>query len=540
MCGIVGVWNRDGAFDWDTYDELFSAAENRGQDGFGITLVPDIRKKEILTFKSTKTYSVDKWAVKNWLMDPAPVKGSLIIANFRAQPETEVESSEKNLQPIVCTKEGLILSHNGSVANFVVNKYSDYQTKIDSEVILKSYQTSRNMGKVMEEMVGGFAFLLYDQEVNRLFCVNDFKPLAICCIRGKGVILHSCLDVIESVTRKITDAPRCGMNVWEDWYYHWQDGNTIREIDLDSGMERITTFQPNRYHPVWKPSPKINSESVLVSSSGGIDSGLSAFVMRRLGYRVTLVNFNYGQRGWEAESLASRRLADYMGSEWVGIDLQNIFKGDPSSLIRPTIPIETGTESYIKTTTAWVSNRNAIFLSILASLAEQQILSNKSDRVHLVTGMSNLTEEGFYPDNSEYFVRAFLEMTKYSTLVGDRITYVSVMQQIMKSEEWILGKELDFPFGMTVSCDQPYVNEKKEILLCRQCGSTLLSIWAAEMAGVEDPRQFYDLEGLPVMEKRITKGSKNKVDYADLVRRIKLPSKKDYDRLADLLMGPRN
>jgi len=536
MCGIVGVWNRDGAFDWETYDQLFTAAENRGQDGFGITLVVD-KHSAPQVYKSVKKYSEERDDVRDWLMNPAPEKGSLIIANFRAQPETEVGSSYTNLQPIVDEGERLVLTHNGSVANFVVDKYSDYATEIDSEVILKSYRRHRNMRTVMKEMVGGFAFLLYDQSHNRLYCVNDFKPLAICCIRGKGVILHSCLDVIEEVTHQITNAPRCGMNVWEDWYYHWQDGNTIREIDLDSGMERIDTFQPNRYHPVWKPKPTIGTESVLVASSGGIDSGLSAFVMRCLGYLVTLVNFNYGQLGWEAERLASARLAAHMGSESICLDLRSIFKGDPSSLLKPEIPLQTGTEAFIKTTTAWVSNRNAIFLTILASLAEQQILSNKVDRVHIVSGMSNLTEEGFYPDNSEYFIRAFLEMTKYSTLVGDRITYVPVMQQIMKSEEWVLGKALDFPFEMTVSCDQPYVTEKGEIMLCRQCGSTLLSMWAAEMAGVEDPRLFYDLSCLPTMSKRITAGSKKRVDFADLVRRIKLPSQRDHDELADLLMG---
>jgi queuosine biosynthesis protein QueC len=536
MCGIVSIWNRDGAFSWDHCDLLFEEAEKRGQDGFGITLIPDVRRFGVIKeYRSIHPYGDEREEVRKWFEAEQPKRGSLILANFRAQPETEVSSSEKNLQPIVYVDDGLFLVHNGSVANFVVSKYTDYQTEIDSEVILKSYQAKGDMSAVMKEMVGGFAFLLYDQRSNRLFCVNDFKPLAICCIRGRGVILHSSLSAVEKVVQMVSNAPRCGMNVWEDWYYHWQDGNTIREIDLDSGMERITTFVPNRYHPVWRPETASSKAVVLVSSSGGIDSGLSAFIMNRLGYDVVLVNFNYGQLGREAEARASVRLAEHMGCEWRGIDLELIFKNDPSSLIRSGIPLETGTDGFIKTTTAWVSNRNAIFLAVLASLAEQKILSNEFGRAYIVTGMSSLSEEGFYPDNSEYFIKSFMEMTRYSTLVGGRIEYVPVLQRIMKSEEWILGEKLGFPFELTVSCDNPRILDDGTIELCRQCGSTLLSQWAAEMAGVPDPRKFYDRPtSVEVMRKRIVPGSKKRSVW-ELVPRLLLPKDEDYQNLVHLL-----
>jgi len=83
---------------------------------------------------------------------------------------------------------------------------------------------------------------------------------------------------------------------------------------------------------------------------------------------------------------------------------------------------------------------------------------------------------------------------------------------------------LNFPFSITVSCDQPlYLPSEDTVYLCRQCGSTLLSMWGAEMAGVSDPRLFYDRKfDKPLMEKRFSGKTKN-LSYKDVVNRLELP-----------------
>lgn len=530
MCGIVGVFNREGVFPLESILFLFEEAEKRGQDGFGFSITEGFTHN----WKYTGKYSLHKLEVSQVVKSCS--KGSVILANCRAQPEMEVSSSGKNsIQPIC--KDGIVVVHNGSVSNFIVDELSDigYQSEIDSESIINAYiRFSGNMKKTMEYLVGGFAFILLDTHYRRLFCVNDYKPLAIGYVKGYGLLIHSELSAIGSVVEMITDCKRCGTNLWEDFYYHWQfPGYSIREIDLDSGMERLYRFRPRFHHPVWNSLTDGKGVKFIVLASGGIDSSLTAWVLYRLGYDVTLLHFDYGQKGEDAERWAVQRLSEVSGMKLQTINLRGIFSGDSSCLIDKSIEIKTGTDEYLKSTDAWCSNRNQLFLSIATTLAEQIILRENLEKVYIEAGLYNLSESGIYPDNSELFTKTFFENVEYSTITGKRIQSLGIMRNIMKSEEWILGEALGFPFQYTVSCDQPIL-DGNVVYLCRQCGSTLLSIWGAEMAGIEDPRLFYDREfGSEVMKKRFS-GKTKSISVSDVVRRLEM-SNGDKNTLLSLV-----
>tara|TARA_Y100000310_G_scaffold267782_1_gene279993 strand:- start:20290 stop:21906 length:1617 start_codon:yes stop_codon:yes gene_type:complete len=528
MCGLISVWNREGVFPYKVFDKLFTEAEKRGEDGFGIFVI-NTKKGFREMFKSTLTYKVERKNVKKFVSEYNKI-GSLFIGNFRAQPETEVQSTITNLQPI--WKDDIVISHNGSVSNKTYKSLKEgrYKTQIDSEAIINAYiKFGGDMKKVMEYLNGGFAFILYDNKRRRLYHVTDYKPLASGYIRPYGYIIHSNEGAISSAMGLLTDCNRCGYNVWEDYYYHTIPGYTIVEIDIDSGMERQYNFTPNFYHPTFdgKTSSK---EAAIVICSGGIDSTLSAYVSKLVGYSTTLLHFTYGQKSEESEKWAVKKLSKQLDIPLKIVDLKPIYKmvNDPSSLIRKDIEVTTGTEDDIKSTQAWVANRNQIFLSIATTLAESIILNNKYKNVYIVGGFTQLTESGHYPDNSEKFLDSFFENIKYSTIVGSRIKPLPIMQNIMKSEEWILGKKLNFPFQYSVSCDVPIYDKKKdEVRLCRQCGSTLLSMWAAKMAGVKDPRKFYDRKvNQKIMKGKISKQTKLNVSYESIVGRLLLPQEK--------------
>lgn len=547
MCGIVAVWCREGVFSIEHFDKLFLEAEKRGQNGFGIVIHTKGSSWFIHELESYSNKRDEVLKKFQYYIDEGLLKtGSLILANFRAQPETEVPTSYKNLQPII--RDNCILVHNGVVANFIKDELAvaeePYYTDIDSEAILTGYQKfNKNLKEMMEYMVGGFAFLLYDMKQNRLHCVSDFKPLSIGYVKGYGLILHSSEEAIASVVNKITDCNRCGLNVWEDFYYHPQEGYQIRSIDLDSGIERLNSYQPRIYHPHYNKIPK-NKEPrklALISASGGIDSGLTAQVLTHCGYDVELIHFSYGQKSEDAERECVQQLTRHFDCWEKIIDVRAIFGEDPSQLIDEDEEITTGSSKDIKTVSAWVANRNGVFLSILTSLAEQRILSRVYDEVYIASGMSNLSESGFYPDNSERFIGAFSEMIKYSTITWPKIKYISVFQDIMKYEEWILGNDLAFPFEKTCSCDdakmeprtafEKAVGSEANIELCNQCGSTLLSKWAAQMAGVTDPRKFYDKEvNIEIMAPKV-RLIENKPTSLNIISRLRLPAKEDYMKL---------
>ena len=485
MCGILCVWNREAVFPKRVFEILFEEAEKRGFDGFGFTINTNYVEK----------FPNHRFSEKREVLDElcSQLKiGDIVLGMCRAQPETEVESNERNMQPIV--KESLAVVHNGSVSEHIVKKYSylGYNTDIDSEAIINAYlHHNKNMLETMENLVGGFAFALLDTIKNTLYLVNDFKPLSVGYFKGYGLIAHSSIEALKRVCEYLLGANRTGVSVWENYWFEYQQGYTIREIDLDSGMQRIYSWNPNFYHPVWDCRKDNSKELALVICSGGIDSSLTAYILKLVGYNVKLVHFLYGQKGQEAEKLAVSKLAKWMGVDVYWVDLRSFYSqlDDPSMLLKPDIEVTTGKEEWIKSTAAWCAARNLIFLTKTVAIAEAEILRENWRKVYIASGMAQLSEEGFYPDNSEYFIKSFFEMTKFGCITGHRIEFLPVFKDIMKYEEWILGSVLGFKFEYTVSCDQPEVKDGK-IYLCGKCGSDYLSHVASLMAGVPDPRNF--------------------------------------------------
>ena len=531
MCGIVGLWNREGIFSPGEVDLLFSEASKRGKDGFGVCVIGE---KVVKVYKSVGSYEKDREKFLNWLKQVSPKVGSLLLANFRAQPATEVHSSERNLQP--CIGKDWALVHNGVVSDFLVKEVKQsMETEIDSEAIGLYYEKNdRDMKRTMEELSGGFAFVLYDFAKNRLYCVCDYKPLAVGYIRGKGFIVHSSEEAIGELVKRATGCSRCGINVWEDFYYHWQEAYTIREIDLDSGMEREYRFAPRFVTPVIDTKVPGKGEKVIAIVSGGIDSTVTAMILKALGYDVWLLHFDYGQRGEEAERLAVEYLRDEYGFKLINWDLKFMYGNSRSNLVQEHLAIRTHTEDYMKTVDAWVECRNLLFLSVASVIAEQFIMASNLEKVYICAGFISLEEEGFYPDNSQRFVMNFMKTLECGSIVANRIRFVNVLQNLMKYETVYLGDKLGVNWRFTVSCDSPRVRGGG-IELCNQCGSTLISKWAFEQAGVKDPRYFYDREGVPPARVKKVSGKVREISLKEVVNRLYLPKREDYERLYAIL-----
>jgi len=188
----------------------------------------------------------------------------LLIAISRASPETEPETDikrlEQTLQPIVSREHGLTVVHNGAVSQKIYNdimalaKEQGYEksTDIDSEAIIASYLVhGRNMKDAMEYLSGGFAFLLFDEQKDMLYVVNDHMQIAHSYIRGLGFFLHSDNDAIGQLIHDYLGATRDGMFIWENFYHHYLDGHAIREIDLQSGFMRKEKYTPRYMTPTF-------------------------------------------------------------------------------------------------------------------------------------------------------------------------------------------------------------------------------------------------------------------------------------------------
>ena len=265
-------------------------------------------------------------------------------------------------------------------------------------------------------------------------------------------------------------------------------------------------------------------EKYLVIASGGIDSGITANVLKEAGANVEIVHFVYGQRSWLAELYAVYKIASYLQLPLKVFDVSDLYKlmhTESSFLMNPNAKVYSGLKQFKKSVAAWVPGRNMLFATITATYAESLMLDNPNiEKTYLASGWAQLSESGSYPDNSERFNSALEHLFKFGLLKGHRIHMLNVLSDIMKYEEWILGKALGFPFQYTCSCDNPKVVFKRNIdqqslssykslmqyldndlnnlddiidhiELCIECGSTKNSRWAAMYANVEDPRRFY-------------------------------------------------
>lgn len=518
MCGISGYFATEEKPSISVICDLLNHGKLRGTDAFGYTVVSRLNNSYYIN-DSKKSKSVDNSLEHAIHISDKMSVGSVVLSNHRAAPETETESKDDNsIQPIIDRERGIILVHNGAVSNSVYNdlrkrnvdsrypKVSD----IDSEAIIWAYaEKGRNMKLAMEYLSGGFAFLMIDLYKKKLYAVCTHNPLYCGYVRGHGLFFSSLKEGCYSVVSNIKGLPLNKMNIshWEDYYVRELPGNTITEFDLNSTMVNEIKFEPRYITPVYDTNtikrPHIPRRAVLVAASSGLDSTTTMVLMKYAGYDVIPVHFKYGHRGQDCESIAINNICKELKLNPIVFDIEyNMRRLDPHSMLMDNEQkITTGTEEGLKTTAAWTCFRNGFFVTYMGALAESLITSNNYDEVYITGGFMNLTESGTYPDNSERFINAFQKFAEFSSICGSRIKIMHGCANLLKSEQYYLLDLLGLNETLgrhMISCDRPKVIDGIPCNCSKDgepaCGSGKLSVWAAKLAGVKDPRRYYDVD----------------------------------------------
>jgi len=525
MCGIICYWAKEANLSERQWDILLMGAMERGQDGIGVTIIDPERRRTTasISLKFVDSYMSRRKEILSFIATCMGL-GRILLASCRATPETEPVTTEDMIQPIVKVPK-FYLVHNGGITDSVKEQlqadsdWLEWRTPLDSEAIIASYKKhDRNMKDALEYLSGSWAFVMIDMNKKTMYASTSFNPLAHMYIRGYGYFLHSSNDVLEQVLFSLTNQQCDGAHVWESWYHHYIDGYTIIETDLQSGFQNKIKYTPRFLHPKWNSLDKGKGTQVFVCCSGGIDSGLTAWIYKLLGYDVFLVHYKYGQKAEAAEEWAVDQLAQIMQVPYHVYNVAPFFM-DPSMLLRDGIEVTSGGKD-LKSTIAWVAGRNAIFSALVMGLAESYILHHNLAEVIISAGWAQLSEEtGGYPDNSFKFAQALNELKDYGYITGSRMKFNPLLQNLTKTEEWVLGHALTFPFEVTVSCDNPKAHPHfKYPRLCTECGSTKLSMLASDRAGVCDPRKF--IGDRPVLSEPMPTPSVHKI-----IDRLVLPGK---------------
>lgn len=217
----------------------------------------------------------------------------------------------------------------------------------------------------------------------------------------------------------------------------------------------------------------INKKAVCVMS-GGMDSTLSAHMMKRDGYKIIGVHFNYDQRTQTKELECFHKICnDLKVTKKYVLDLDFFKQLGASALTDKSIEVPTGgVEEGIPVT--YVPFRNGIFLSMAAAIAE------KEGAEVISIGVVEEDSSG-YPDCRENYIKSMQESINLGTKDETKIEIKMPLVHLQKSQIVEKSLELDVPLHHTWSC---YKNEE---FACGVCDSCRLRLNGFKLAGVKDP-----------------------------------------------------
>ncbi len=225
-----------------------------------------------------------------------------------------------------------------------------------------------------------------------------------------------------------------------------------------------------------KKEQTMNKKAVCIMS-GGMDSTLSAYMMRDAGYEIIAVHFNYEQNTQQKELECFENIAKALDvKEKYVLNLDFFKQLGASALTDSSIDVPTGgVEEGVPVT--YVPFRNGIFLSMAAAIAEKEGASVLS------IGVVEEDSSG-YPDCREEYIQAMQRAINLGTKDETNIEIKMPLVHLKKSEIVQEALKRSVPLELTWSC---YKNEDKA---CGVCDSCRLRLNGFAQAGVKDPIDY--------------------------------------------------
>jgi 7-cyano-7-deazaguanine synthase len=190
----------------------------------------------------------------------------------------------------------------------------------------------------------------------------------------------------------------------------------------------------------------------VVLLSGGLDSAVTAAWLRRQGFAVHALSFDYGQRH-SVELQAAARVAKHVGVvEHVvqRIDLRAF--GGSALTADIAVPKDRSPDEMAGSIPiTYVPARNTIFLAFALAFAEVR------GAFDLGIGVNAIDYSG-YPDCRPEFIAAFERVANLATRAGVESGHIRLhtpLQQLSKAQIVRLGRELGVDLSLTISCYDP-------------------------------------------------------------------------------------
>ncbi|SFV75262.1 Queuosine Biosynthesis QueC ATPase [hydrothermal vent metagenome] len=208
--------------------------------------------------------------------------------------------------------------------------------------------------------------------------------------------------------------------------------------------------------------------------SGGMDSTLSAYMMKNAGYDIIAVHFNYEQRTQKKELACFEAICQKMEVIQKYVLYLDFFEQlGASALTDKSINVPTGgIEDGVPIT--YVPFRNGIFLSMAAAIAE------KEGAEVISIGVVEEDSSG-YPDCRESYIKSMEQSINLGTKDETHIKIAMPLVHLKKSQIVQKALSMKVPLELTWSC---YQDEEEA---CGVCDSCRLRLNGFDLAGVKDP-----------------------------------------------------
>lgn len=340
-------------------------------------------------------------------------------------------------------------------------------------LLLKTLDFNKDMFSSLFDVVENFdncsSFVLYDKRNDDVYIFNPDGKL-------KVVKLSNTLYIS---TKEIS----------------FREGDMHNVINMINSNERDRIYKYNLKDSAYYRSDKSLSKNVLKSEyikekeddhylvccSGGMDSTLSAYIAKKIfkANKITILNFDYGQRCNREEFNASMYVANELGAKYVRLVMSELFRGFTNTPITdPNLKITSGEIGSV-VPSEWVPSRNLVMLSLASALAETVGAGT------IVFG-GNMEEGRSYPDNTNEFTNKMSEAIQEGSLTGVKLR--PVLHNMSKMDIVLFGDMLGVPFDKTISCYNP-ITVEDEVHPCGMCGSCILRRKAFIESGLRDPQE---------------------------------------------------
>jgi len=208
----------------------------------------------------------------------------------------------------------------------------------------------------------------------------------------------------------------------------------------------------------------------IIVYSGGLDSTVLLYKLRKEGRQLHALSFNYGQRH-KKELACATEICFNLGIPRFDVDLPLfLFKGSSQTSAEIPVPLGHYADETMKQTV--VPNRNMVMLALAGSYAI-------SVGAELVAYAAHSGDHAIYPDCRPEFVEAVDSCFFNSDWKPPKL--VAPFIHSSKADIVAIGHTLNVPFEKTWSCYQG-----KEFH-CGKCGTCVERNEAFRLAEVEDP-----------------------------------------------------